>query len=70
MKNRGRFLLIVFFALTFFGVMHLLSLLDLPFFANMPGRYIVHLLGIGACFGCAIFTLWEYFINRRKDHPQ
>lgn len=64
MNNRRRFLLFSL-ALAVFGVMNLSNLLDRPFFANMPGRYIVHLLGIGACFGVAIFSLAIYFLGRR-----
>ena len=67
MKNRGRFLLRVFFAFTVIGGLNLWGLLDRPFFANIGGGDFVRMIGTGMMFGFAIFCLWEYFINRRSS---
>ena len=63
--NNQRMFLYIFFVLTFFGVMSLLSIISSPAWANIRGVYILRLLGSGMCFGGAIFSFAAYIHGRR-----
>ena len=65
--NDQRKFLRIFFILTFFGFMGLLAMLDRPTLANIRGVDIVRLIGIGMCFGGAIFSIAAYFHGRRSS---
>ena len=54
----------VFFILSVFGFMSLLSMLTRPSLANMRAVDVVHLIGSGMCFGGAIVALVMHL--RRK----
>ena len=60
MNNRRRFPRI-FFLLTLFGVMNLLTMLSSPAWANIRVVDIVRLIGTGMCFGAALVSLVLYF---------
>jgi hypothetical protein len=64
MKNRRKWLLI-FFVLIFFGVMNFLAAQSIPGWANIRGVVIVRLIGVGMCFGAAIFSFAVYIHGRR-----
>jgi hypothetical protein len=57
----------VFFVLAFFGIMSLLAMLNRPGLSNIRGVDVVHLIGIGMCFGGAIVSLVAYFCGRRSS---
>jgi len=65
--NNQRVFLIIFFVLTFFGFMSLLALLTGRSFPNIRGVDVVRLIGIGMCFGGAIFSFVAYFRGRRSS---
>ncbi|AUD00784.1 hypothetical protein [Spirosoma pollinicola] len=65
MKNRRRSLL-QFFVFTVIGGFNFLSLLGRPFFENMTGGDIAHVIGTVVAFGFAILFLKEYFFGRRS----
>jgi hypothetical protein len=60
MNNKRRFPRI-FFLLTFFGVMNLLTMLSSPAWTNIRGVDIVRLIGTGMCFGGAIAFFAVYY---------
>ena len=66
MNNQPKFLRI-FFVLTAFGAMGLLSMLSRSALANIRGVDLVHLIGIGMCFGGAIVSFVAYFRGRRSS---
>ncbi len=66
MNYRRRFLRI-FFVLTAFGGMNLLTLLNHPTLANIRGVDVVHLIGTGMCFGGAIVAFVAYLSGRRSS---
>ena len=64
--NDQRSFLRIFFVLTAFGVIGLLSMLSRLALANIRGVDIVHLIGTGMCFGGAIVSFVSYFFGRRS----
>ena len=66
MKNR-RTLLRVFFVLTSFGILSLLTMLSRPTLANIRAVDLVHLIGTGMCFGGAIVALVVYLRSRHSS---
>lgn len=66
MNNQRRFPRI-FFVLTAFGIMNLLTMLDRPTLANIRGVDFVRLIGTGMLFGAAIVLLATYFHGRRSS---
>jgi len=64
MKNRRGFLRI-FFVLIFFGVMSFLGEQSSPGWANIRAVDVLRLIGVGMCFGGAIFSFAIYFHGRR-----
>lgn len=55
----------VFFVLSAFGLVSLLSMLSRGGLANIRAVDVVHLIGTGMCFGGAIFALAGYLRSRR-----
>jgi len=55
----------IFFVLTAFVFMSLLAMLSRPGLQNIRGVDVLHLVGIGLCFGGAIVSLVAYFNGRR-----
>lgn len=66
MNNQRRFL-IIFFVLTFFGVMSLLAIISSPAFENIRRVDVVRLIGTGMCWGGAIVSIVTYFRGRRSS---
>jgi hypothetical protein len=66
MNNRRRFLRI-FFVLIFFGVMNFLAVQSNPGRANIRAVDVVRLIGIGMCFGGAIFSFVAFFRGPRSS---
>ena len=66
MNNQRRFL-IIFFVLTFFGIMSLLAIISSPSFENIRGVDVVRLIGTGMCWGGATVSIVTYFRGRRSS---
>ena len=66
MNNQRRFL-IIFFVLTFFGVMSLLAIISSPAWAYIRGVDVWRLIGTGMCWGGAIVSFVAYFRGRRSS---
>jgi hypothetical protein len=56
----------VFFVLSTFGVVSLLTMLGRPGLANIRGVDIVHLIGTGMCFGGAIVALVGHLRSKQS----
>jgi hypothetical protein len=68
MNNQRPFpYLSIFFVLTFLGLMNFLANFDSPAWANIRGVDKWRLIGMGMCFGGAIFSLAAYFRGRRSS---
>lgn len=65
MGNRTAFFRI-FFVLSAFGVVSLLSMLTRSSLANIRAVDVVHLIGTGMCFGGAIVALVVYLRSNRS----
>jgi hypothetical protein len=65
--NNQRVFLIIFFVLTFFGVISFFAMLSSPAWANIRGVDMVRLIGIGLNFGGAIVSFVAYFRGRRSS---
>jgi hypothetical protein len=63
MGNRNRFLRIGFILMAF-GIFSFLAILGRPSFSSIRGVAVVHLIGIGMCFGGAIIALVVHYRNR------
>jgi len=63
MKNR-RTLLRVFFVLSSFGILSLLTMLSRSTLENIRAVDLVHLIGTGMCFGGAIVALIVHLRSR------
>ena len=66
MRER-RMYLRIFFILTVFGALNLLTMLNRPALVNIRGVDIVHLIGTGMCFGGAIFSLVAYLYGGKSS---
>jgi hypothetical protein len=65
--NDRRTFLRIFFVLTAFGLISLLTMLSRASLANIRGVDVVHLIGTGMCFGGAIVSAVAYFRGRRSS---
>jgi hypothetical protein len=65
MNNQRKFLRI-FFMLIFFRVMSFLGAQSGPGWANIRAVDVVRLIGVGMCFGGAIFSFAAFFRSRRS----